>query len=402
MIAEMSFPTQIVLGSGVLAQLPERLRALGAKAPLVVTDAGVVKAGLYAQLQTVLSKAGVAHALFAGVQPNPTEADCLAGLEAYRRAEADSVVALGGGSAMDAGKIIRLLVAHPLPLAQYDDLAGGAALVVGPLPPLVALPTTAGTGSEVGRSAVVTLAAEAAGPEQRELHRKAVIFSPRLIPSLALCDPELTRGLPPGPTAATGMDAFVHCLEAYCAASLHPLADAVALDGISRATRALPRAVKDGADMEARLEMMIAAIMGAVAFQKGLGACHSLAHALTPICGVHHGLANAIVIPHIVEFNRQAPAEGGRPPPILDRLARVALAMGEPPGPSTPELARAAVARVERLAREIGVPARLREVGLLEEQIPLVVEKAFQDGCHQLNPRKVTPADFERICRAAY
>jgi alcohol dehydrogenase class IV len=226
-----------------------------------------------------------------------------------------------------------------------------------------------------------------------EGHRKAVVFAPPLIPSVAICDAELTLGLPPGPTAATGMDAFVHCLEAYCAIGFHPLADAIALDGLGRATRALPRAVEAGSDLEARGEMMVAAMMGAVAFQKGLGACHSVAHALTPVCGVHHGLANAVMIARIVEFNR---------PAIEDRLARVAVAMGATPGASPAALAREAVARVEKLARTIGVPARLREVGLTEAQIPEVVERALADGCHQLNPRKVARTDFEALLRAAF
>ena len=379
MTSDMSFPTRIAFGPGALAELPERLRALGAEAPLVVTDPGVVAAGLYARVQQALAKGGLSHALFSEVHPNPIEQDCLRGLEAYRRAGADSIVALGGGSAMDAAKGIRLLTSHEPPLSRYDDTTGGERFVTEPMPPLVAIPTTAGTGSEVGRSAVVTLA---------EGGRKAVLFSPRLIPSLALCDPELTLGLPPGPTAATGMDAFVHCLEAYCAKGFHPLADAIAIDGLGRATRNLPTAVRDGKNLAARSEMMVSAIMGAVAFQKGLGACHSLAHALTPICGVHHGLANAIVVPHVVQFNL---------PVVEERLGRVAVAMGERDGAPPAQLARAAVARIRALAREIGIPERLRE-----EQIPEVAHKAFLDGCHQLNPRPTTEQDLEALCRAAY
>jgi 4-hydroxybutyrate dehydrogenase len=383
-LGEMYFPTHIVFGAGSIQEVPAQLDALGAKAPLVVTDPGVVKAGLYAKLQAVLAKAGLSHALFAEVHPNPVEEDCLSGLEAYRRAEADSIIALGGGSAMDAGKIIRMLVSHEPPLAQYDDLTGGSKRVVNAMPPMIALPTTAGTGSEVGRSAVVTLT---------EGHRKAVVFAPPLIPSVAICDPELTLGLPPGPTAATGMDAFVHCLEAYCAVGFHPLADAIALEGVGRAARSLPRAFETGGDLAARSEMMVVAMMGAVAFQKGLGVCHSVAHGLTPVCGVHHGLANAIMIPHVVDFNR---------PAVEERLARVALAMGADPGGTRADLARAAVARVERLVRSINIPERLRDVGLREEQIPEVVDRALADGCHQLNPRKVAKADLEGLVRAAF
>jgi alcohol dehydrogenase class IV len=189
------------------------------------------------------------------------------------------------------------------------------------------------------------------------------------------------------------MDAFVHCLEAYCAVGFHPLADAIALDGIGRAARSLPRAYESGSDLGARGEMMVVAMMGAVAFQKGLGACHSVAHGLTPVCGVHHGLANAIMIPHIVEFNR---------PVVVERLARVALAMGADLGGTHADLARAAVARAEKLARSIGIPEHLRDVGLREDQIPEVVDRALADGCHQLNPRKVTRADFETLVRQAF
>ncbi len=385
--SEMFFPTHVVFGAGSLQELPKHLEALGAKSPLVVTDPGIVKAGLYGKLQGILGAAGIAHALFAEVHENPVEQDCLAALEAYRRAGADSVVAMGGGSAMDAGKIVRLLVNHEGPLSQYDDLAGGAAKVVKGLPPMVAIPTTAGTGSEVGRSAVVTLGAGASA----EPHKKIVVFAPPLIPSIALCDPELTLELPPRTTAATGMDAFVHCLEAYCAKGFHPLADAVALDGLGRAARSLPVAVASPRDLGARSEMMVAAIMGAVAFQKGLGACHSLAHALTPVCGVHHGLANAILIPHIAAFNGDA---------VPERMARVALAMGAA-GAGTRDLAHAAVARIDSLVRSLGIPTSLRDVGLREEQLPEVVERALADGCHALNPRPVTAADFESLVRSA-
>jgi 4-hydroxybutyrate dehydrogenase len=384
MISEMSFPTKILFGPGALGELPAQLARLAVQVPLVVTDAGVVQAGLYSRLQKLLAEAGIEHALFSEVRPNPTEADCLAGAEAYRRAQADSIVALGGGSPLDAAKLIRLLATHPPPLADYDDLIGGGERIGPDLPPMVAIPTTAGTGSEVSRSAVATL--EKSG-------RKTVIFSPYLIPSAAICDPDLTLGLPPGPTAATGMDAFVHCVEAFCALGFHPLADAVALDGLSRAARSLTKAVEDGHDLGARSEMMVAALMGAVAFQKGLGACHSLAHALTPICGVHHGLANAIVIPHVMAFNR---------PAIPDRLARIAIAMGVSSSVPPETLASASVERVAQLTRSIGIPERLRDVGLQEDQIPEVASKAIQDGCHQGNPRRVTERDLEQICRAAF
>ncbi len=373
---EMAFPTRIVFGAGALAELPARLSELGAAAPLVVTDPGVVKAGLHEPVQETLSRAGFSPALFSGVQENPLEEDCLRAAEAYRRAGADSVVGLGGGSAMDAAKLVRLLSTHDGPLAQYDDLAGGGQRVVRPLPPMIAIPTTAGTGSEVGRSAVVTIG-ERPG-------RKIVVFAPALIPSVALCDPELTVGLPARITAATGMDAFVHCLEAYCARGTHPLADAIAIDGLARAARALPVAVAEPGNLAARGEMMTAALMGAVAFQKGLGACHSLAHALTPTCGVAHGLANAILIQHVARFNAPAAPE---------RIEKVAAAIG---GRGT------AAEQIAALVGSLGIPTRVRDVGLVEARIPEVAARALADGCHAQNPRPVALADFEALLRAAW
>jgi alcohol dehydrogenase class IV len=294
------------------------------------------------------------------------------------------VVAVGGGSPLDAGKGVRLLATHPPPLAQYDDARDGWRLVTRPIPPMVAIPTTAGTGSEVGRSFVVTLP---------ETGRKTVIFAPPLMPSVALCDPELTYDLPPRLTAATGMDAFTHNLEALCSKGFHPLADALARRGVELCARHLVRAVRNGHDEEARAAMMVAAITGATAFQKGLGAAHALAHALTPLAGVHHGLANAIVLPYVMEFNLAAAAAP---------LAEAAVAMGEPPGSDLDRLARRAVERVRAMSRDAGIPATLREAGVKEAQLPQLAEKAFEDASHQGNPRPCGVADLAALLRAAY
>ncbi|MGQ0506093.1 MAG: iron-containing alcohol dehydrogenase, partial [Myxococcaceae bacterium] len=230
-ITEMSWPTKIVLGAGALARLPAQVERLKLKKPLVVTDAGVVKAGLAAKLYEVLKAANVSFEVFDRVEPNPTEKDAFDGLGAYQKAKADGIIAIGGGSPLDAAKLIQLLTTHEPPLSRYDDAAGGDRFVQDNLPPLIAIPTTAGTGSEVSRSGVATL---------KDTGRKTVIFSPYLMPRAAICDPVLTVGLPPGPTAATGMDAFTHCIEAYIANGFHPLADAVAIDGIQRVARSLP------------------------------------------------------------------------------------------------------------------------------------------------------------------
>ncbi len=383
MITEMSFPTRIVFGEGAVREVPNHLARLAVKRPLVVADKGVVEAGLLARLTAALEGARVAFSVFDAVEPNPTGATIERGLSAYRDGACDGVVAIGGGSPMDAGKGVRLLATHPLPLAQYDDAKDGWRLVTNPLPPMIAIPTTAGTGSEVGRSFVVTL---------EETGRKTVVFAPPLMPSVAVCDPELTYGLSPRLTAATGMDAFTHNLEALCARGFHPLADALARKGIELCGRHLVRAVRNGGDAEARAAMMIAAITGAAAFQKGLGAAHALAHALTPLCGIHHGLANAIVLPSVMEFNLGAAQEG---------LAEVAVAMGEQPGPDHEALARRSIERVRALVRDCGLPAGLREVGVKPEQVPAIAAKAYEDASHQSNPRPCTPADLEAICRAS-
>lgn len=383
MIAEMSFPTRIVFGREALKEVPNHLARLGVKRPLVVTDRGVVAAGLVARLNAVLDAARVAHLVFDGVEPDPTQATIDAGVAAWRESRCDGLVALGGGSPIDAAKGIRLMATHPPPLALYDDAKDGWQHVVNPMPPLVAIPTTAGTGSEVGRSFVVTLA---------ETGRKTVIFAPALMPSVALCDPTLTYDLPPRLTAATGMDAFTHNLEALCSKGFHPLADALARKGIEICGRYLVRAVKNGRDEEAREQMMIAAITGAAAFQKGLGAAHSMAHALTPMAGVHHGLANAIVLPSVMEFNL---------PVAAPALAEAAVALGEPPGAEPDALARRAIDRVRAMEREAGIPVGLREVGVTPDRIAALAERAHEDACHHSNPRPCTRADLEAMLRAS-
>ncbi len=383
-ITELSWPTKIVLGAGALQRLPAQVARLNMKRPLVVTDAGVVKAGLAQRLYGVLKEAGVAFATFEEVKPDPTERDAFAGLEAYRTHKCDGIIAIGGGSPLDAAKLVQVLTTHEPPLSRYDDATGGDQYVRDNMPPLIAIPTTAGTGSEVSRSGVATLS---------DTGRKTVIFSPFLMPKAAICDPELTFGLPPGPTAATGMDAFTHCLEAYLSNGFHPLADAVAIDGIARVARSLPRAFQDGRDLVARTDMMVAAMQGAMAFQKGLGACHSLAHALTPISGVHHGLANAIVLPVVMEFNR---------PVSTARLARVALAMGDTSNAREEVLAGNAIERVRKLNATVGIPLRLRDVGVQEKDLVRIAEKSFVDASHRGNPRPCTQEDLLAMIRESF
>jgi 4-hydroxybutyrate dehydrogenase len=383
-IVEMSYPTRVVFGTGALQRLPAQVERLQMRKPLVVADKGIVKSGLLARVADVLQGSRIAHGIFDRVNPDPTEEDAFDGVAAYRNQSCVGLIAVGGGSPLDTAKLIQLLTTHQPPLSRYDDATGGDRFVRDDLPPLIAIPTTAGTGSEVSRSAVATL---------KDTGRKTVIFSPQLMPKAAICDPELTVGMPRWLTAATGIDAFTHCLEAYLANALHPLADAVAIDGIGRVGAALEIAVEKGTHLAARGQMMIAAMEGAMAFQKGLGACHALAHALTPISRVHHGLANAIVLPAVLEFNRSACAA---------RLAQVAVALGDNSLTREEMLASNAIERVRGLLTRIGIPPRLRDAGVKEADLPLIAKKAFQDASHQTNPRQCTEEDLLGIAKSAF
>ncbi len=373
-----SFPTTIVFGPGAVATLPDHAKRVTTAAQpraLLVCDAGVSRIGLAERVQALLEGAGVSTRVFDGVAPNPVEANVFAGVEAYRAHEANVVVSLGGGSPLDAGKLIALKVTHDRPLVDYDDATGGDRHVTSSVPPIITIPTTAGTGSEVGRSGVVTLPATG---------RKTVIFSPHLLARVAILDPELTVSMPARVTAATGFDALTHCLEAYIALGDHPMADAIALGGLELAARHLARAVEHGADLEARGAMMKAAMMGAVAFQKGLGACHSLAHPLSSEKDMHHGLANALCLPAVVAFNEEGAREK------LDRVRRILDA-------TAPSAAAACV----ELRRRVGLPAGLGPEGIQKADIPKLAAKAFEDACHRSNPRPVTEQDLATLYEAS-
>lgn len=369
-VTAWSFPTRILFGNGAIRELGARAKDFSDSA-LIVTDPGVVKAGILEPVKRSLDAAGVRHATFDGVHPNPYEDDVTAGVEAYHKAGARLIIAVGGGSPLDVGKLIRLMATHEPPIAQYDDAIGGDAKVVHMVPEMIAVPTTAGTGSEVGRSGVVTV---------RATGRKTVIFAPRLLPNLAILDPELTVGMPPLTTAATGFDALTHCLEAYLSVGDHPMADAIALAGLELAVKNIVTATKDGKNLEARGAMMKAASMGAVAFQKGLGACHSLAHPLSSEKGLHHGLANALCLPAVVAFNAEA---------VPERIERVAQIFGVK-GNELP-------AAIARLRADLGLPSGLRAEGVTEADLDKLADLAFADACHSCNPRKCTRDDLRRL-----
>lgn len=376
--AGFSFPTPTRVGPGTLAELPAKLKALGCKVPLVVTDPGLLKAPAFGLLRQVLGSDGEGKTwhVFSAVRPNPEEADVVAAAQAYRAGGCDGVVAFGGGSALDAGKAVRLWVKKPdLKLAAFDWQADWSGLA-----PCVCIPTTAGTGSEVGRSSVIVPAGQKA---------KKVVFQPKLLADAVILDPAVTTGLPAGLTAATGADALTHCIESFVEPSFHPMCDGIALEGIRLIVHALPRAFKDGNDLEARTHMLVAASMGAVAFQKDLGAAHSLAHPLSSLCGIHHGTANALVLPETMAFNSKAK-------PGLYR--RVGIACGlDVLKASDADADRQTIAFVAKFLADLGLGDGLRARGVKDDQLDALADMAFADPCHKTNPVPVTRADLRAL-----
>ena len=382
MYVTWSFPTRIVFGEGSVRDTGAEVTRLGGHHALIVTDPGLMETGTIEDVIKALKQAKIGHDIFDGISSNPLEAEVEAATEAYRRSGADTVIAVGGGSPLDVGKLVRLAATHPPPLARYDDAKGGDQFVTEPLPPMIALPTTAGTGSEVGRSGVFTLA---------ETGQKMVVFAPTLIPNVAILDPALSVSMPVHLTAATGFDALTHCIEAYCAIGVHPMADAIALAGIDLVRKNLERAVTNGGDLAARGAMLQASMMGAVAFQKGLGACHSLAHPLSTELGMHHGLANALCLPAVIDFNRAT---------IPEAIAEVARRLGAR-GDDTETLAFECSGAIRALRRSIGLPDGLAAAGTLENVLAKLAGLALADACHTGNPRPCTEEDMLALYRAS-
>jgi alcohol dehydrogenase class IV len=369
MTSTFSFPTKIRFGIGAVNELPQQFAALNISRPLIVTDRGLVGTPALAALEKISQGK---WPVFSGVQPNPSADDVEAAAAAFRDHRCDGVIAFGGGSALDVGKALRLRIKGPeKSLAEFDFGADW-----GGLASCIAIPTTAGTGSEVGRSSVIILDG-----------RKKVIFHPKLLADLVVLDPEFTRGLPPKLTAATGADALTHCLESFTSPTFHPLCDGIALEGLRLIARALPTAVRDGNNLEARGQMQMAAMMGGIAFQKDLGATHSLAHPLSAICGLHHGLANALCLPVVMEFNAK------RKPGIYRRVA-VACELERSDDVST-------IAWVRKLFLEIGLAPGLRAHGVNESHLNALTDQASEDSCHLTNPVPVTKEDLRALYEAA-
>ncbi|MFN3736467.1 iron-containing alcohol dehydrogenase [Hydrogenophaga sp.] len=370
-MAQILYVTNILIDFGVLAQLKAECERVGMARPLVVTDAGVKAAGLLDRVQQAL--AGVPHTVFDGTPSNPTEAAVRAAADLYRAQGCDGLIALGGGSAIDCAKGVAIAAAHPGPLKTYATIEGGSPKITAAVPPLIAIPTTAGTGSEVARGAILIV----------DDGRKLGFHSWHLVPKTALLDPELTLGLPPVLTAATGMDAIAHCMETYMSAAFNPPADGIALDGLMRGWAHIERATRNGQDREARLNMMSASMQGAMAFQKGLGCVHSLSHSLGGANPrLHHGTLNAVFLPAVIRFNAEAPHMQRE-----QRLQRMAWAMGLASGSDVAEAVRDMSAR-------LGLPSGLDAMGVGPELYDRVIQGAMADHCHTTNPRLASADDY--------
>lgn len=374
-----SFPTAIRFGAGRIVELAEACAAAGISRPLFVTDPGLLALPMTAAAIESLRAAGLEPGVFAEIQPNPTDANVEAGIKALRAGGHDGVVAFGGGSALDCGKVVAFMRGQTRPMWDFEDVgdwwtrADPAGIA-----PVVAVPTTAGTGSEVGRAGVITNLAS---------HTKKVIFHPGMMPKVVICDPELTVGLPPALTAGTGMDAFAHCIEAYCAPFFHPLAEGIAVEGIRLVKEYLPDAYRDGSDLEARAQMLAAAAMGATAFQKGLGAVHALSHPIGAIYGTHHGMTNAVFLPYVLDFNREA---------IFAKIERLAGWLEIEGGFA------GFIDFVLRLRRELGVPHTLDRLGIGDDRFDEMAAMAIEDPTAGGNPRRLEKDDALELYRRAY
>jgi len=374
-ISSFNFPTPIKFGAGARKLVAAHLIEAGCKRPLIVTDRALGALPVMAEFLTHLG--GLDVAVFSGVFGNPTCSQVMDGAAAYKAHNADSVIGFGGGAALDVAKIVGLAAVHEGDILEYVWDHPNVRPIVNPLPYFVALPTTSGTGSEVGRSSVVS---------ENDTHVKRTVFSPKILAKIVFADPELTLGLPPSVTAATGIDALTHNIESYLSPAYHPLCDGIALEGTRIAAAALRTAVLEPGNLKARSDMMMSSMMGAIAFQKDLGAVHSCAHALGAVCDMHHGLANALMLDTVLAWNYEAV------PKKFDELAHVCGVAGG---------GAALVPWIKRLKADIGITGGLAARGVKPEHLPRLVEIATADICHQTNPRPCTAADFERLLKAA-
>ena len=374
-LSSFSFPTAIRFGAGARKEVAAHLREQGLQRPLIVTDRALGALPVLAEFQSHLQ--GLEVAVFSGVFGNPTASQVMAGAAAYKAHGADCVIGFGGGAALDVAKVVGVAATHEGDIIEYVWDHPQVRPITNALPYFVALPTTSGTGSEVGRSSVVS---------EDDTHLKRVVFSPLILAKKVFADPELTLGLPAHVTAATGIDALTHNIESYLSPAYHPLCDGIALEGTRIAARSLVTAVKEPGNLAARSDMMMASMMGAIAFQKDLGAVHACAHALGAVCDLHHGLANALMLDTVLEWNHEAAPEK------FEELAHVCKVPGG---------GKAFVPWLKALKASIGLGGTLASHGVTQGQIPQLVEIAFQDICHQTNARPCTKEDFARLFAAA-
>lgn len=372
----INFPTAIKFGAGRVKELAELCQANGIKRPLFVTDPGLAQMPMVAAILADLRKAGLGVALFADVRPNPVEANLLAGIKAYRSGKHDGVIAFGGGSGLDIGKLIALMHGQKISVFDLEDIGDWWTRAdASKIAPIIAVPTTAGTGSEVGRAGVVT---------HPQTHEKKIIFHPAIMPKVALLDPELSVGLPPKLTAATGMDALAHCLESYCAPFYHPLAKGVALEGMALIKDNLAKAVKKGKDIDARGNMLVASSMGATAFQRGLGAIHALSHPFGGLYDAHHGLLNGIVMPYVLKANRKK---------IEKDIERAAAYLGIKGG------FNGFLKWVLALRKEVGIPHKLADIGIDTKRLDEVAKMAIKDPSAGGNPIQFSEKQYKALAK---
>src|SRR5471032_1260844 len=371
----INYITQIQFEAGAVSLLPAECARMGIQRPLIVTDAGVRAAGV---LDTVLNTlpGGAELPVFDRTPSNPNETAVREAVQMYRQHECDGIIAVGGGSSIDLAKGVAVCATHEGPLKSFAVIEGGLARITAATAPLIAIPTTAGTGSEVGRGAILIL----------DDGRKVGVISPYVVPKVAICDPQLTLGLPAGLTAATGMDAIAHCLETFMAPAFNPPADGIALDGLWRAWRHIERATREPSDLEARSNMMSASLQGALAFQKGLGCVHSLSHALGGINPrLHHGTLNAIFLPAVIDFNKDSESV------IKEKkLARIAHAMGLASGDQIEQV-------ILNMTRALGLPTGLGELGVTPDLFPRIIQGALADHSHRTNPREASAEDYQAL-----
>ena len=371
MFSKWNYPTTVRFGAGRIKELPDVLEATGIKRPLFVTDPGLAKLPVVASTLKILDDAKVPYGVSSEVKPNPVESNLTAGIAVFKKGKHDGVIAFGGGSALDLGKLIAFQAEQTRPIWDFEDIGDWWTRANSDvIAPIIAVPTTAGTGSEVGRAGVIT---------NEATHTKKVIFHPKLLPAIVIADPELSVGMPAFITAGTGMDALAHCLEAYCAPGYHPMADGIAVEGIRLVFENLPKAFANGSDLTARAHMMSAAAMGATAFQKGLGAIHSLSHPIGALYDTHHGMTNAVFMPYVLAFNREA---------VEERIVRLANYIGIKGG--FDGFAKAIIDLRKELNVPHTLPGLIKDLDMSQTQKELIADMAIVDPTAGGNPVELT------------